>query len=480
MEVSTEVGKEAKERDKTFLSFEKNPPKTPPHDLEAEQAVLSGILYNNKVFHEISDISLHKEDFYKEAHQRIFAAIENIIGKGEPADVITVTAFLRSAGEIEKSGGRSYLAQISDISYSSSNVPHYAKIIKEKAILRKFVEVSVHLVNQAYSGVGEQESFLDEAEKEIFAITNERQTHNFNMLQDILLQNFDEIEENSRNVGSIAGLSSGFKSLDKKTNGWKPGQLIVVAARPGMGKTSFLLNLGINACLTKEKKCTVAFFSFEMSKEEIGMRILAMQSKVDSNLLRKGQASARDWQHLQRGAGTLSECPFLVDDTPALNVLEVKSRCRHIQSRYREQGPLGLVIIDYLQLMRGTRQSHNQNMNREQEISEISRGLKALAKELKIPVIAASQLNRSIEQRNDKRPFLSDLRESGAIEQDADMVLFIHRENMYNREEAEDAGEAEIIIGKQRSGPTGAINLSWVGRYTSFEDLSQEEGPPPI
>lgn len=473
MEVSTEAARGIEK--KTPLSSKGSLQKTPPHDLEAEQAVLSGIIYNNKAFHEISDVLLHKEDFYKESHQHIFSAIDSIIAKGEPADLITVTSFLRSSGEIERSGGASYLAQLSDISYSSSNVPHYAKIIKEKAILRKFIETSLSLVDQAYVGAGEQESFLDEVEKEIFSITNKRQTHNFNMLQDILLQNFNEIEENSRNGGNIAGLSSGFKSLDQKTNGWKPGQLVVVAARPGLGKTSFLLNMGINACLAKEKKCIVAFFSFEMGKEEIGMRILSMQSKVDSNLLRKGQANERDWRQLQRGASILSECPFLVDDTPALNVLEVKSRCRHIQSKYKDQGPLGLVIVDYLQLMRGTRHSHNQNMNREQEISEISRGLKALAKELKVPVIAASQLNRGVEQRNDKRPYLSDLRESGAIEQDADIVLFIHRDNMYNRDNMDDSGEAEIIIGKQRSGPTGTINLSWVGRYTSFEALSKEE-----
>ena len=392
-----------------------------------------------------------------------------LTARGEPADIVTVTNALRTMNELDKAGGARYLSELADRAFSSAHVPYYAKIVKEKSVLRSFIRTANDLVGAAYSGVEEQESFLDEAEKKIFAVTSLKQTHFFDPLKDILLRNFIEIEQNAANQGGTSGVPSGFVDLDAKTTGWKPGQLIIVAARPGMGKTSFMLNIGIN-CASQVNPAPVAFFSMEMAKEELSMRLLAMESRVDSHRLKTGRLQESDWQNLQRAAGKLSEAPFFIDDTPALNLVEIKSRCRRIQSMHG----LKLVVVDYLQLMRGTAGSRNMNMNREQEISEISRGLKALSKELQVPVIAASQLNRGVESRNDKRPMLSDLRESGAIEQDADMVIFIHRDEHYNREQSEEKGIAEIIIGKHRAGSTGAVKLAWMGQYTSFANLSSE------
>lgn len=440
--------------------------RTPPQSLEAEESVLGGILYDNSSLTAISDLGLTADDFYKESHQKIFRAIQALVSRGEPADLITVTNLLRSTGELDRSGGVRYLAELSERAYTSSNVPYYGKIVREKSVLRAFIRTSSDLTAQAYTGVDDQEVFLDEAEKKIFAVTSQKQTHHFDPLKEVLLRNFIEIEQNAANQGTVPGVPSGFVDLDGRTTGWKPGQLIIIAARPGMGKTSFMLNIGIN-CAAQAKPGPVAFFSMEMSKEELSMRLLAMESRVDSQRLRTGRLQETDWQSLQRGAGKLSECPFFIDDTPALNVVEIKSRCRRIQSIHG----LSLIVVDYLQLMRGTTLARGMNMNREQEISEISRGLKALAKELGVPVIAASQLNRGVESRNDKRPMLSDLRESGAIEQDADMVIFIHRDEVYTKENSEEKGIAEVIIGKHRAGSVGTVKLAWLGHFTSFANL---------
>lgn len=445
------------------------PSKVPPHSYEAEESVIGGFLYDNNAAIAVSDVGLVAEDFYKENNQRIFRAIMALVAKGEPADLVTVTNFLRSTGDLDRSGGARYISELAERAYSSSNVPYYAKIVKEKAVLRNFIRTSSELTTQAYSGVEDQEAFLDEAEKKIFSVTSQKQTSHFEALKDILLRNFEEIENNAANQGGTPGVPSGFTDLDAKTTGWKPGQLIIIAARPGMGKTSFMLNIALN-CAAQEKPSPVAFFSMEMSREELCMRLLSTESRVDSHRQRTGRLQGADWQAMQRAAGKLSECPFLIDDSAALNVMEIKSRCRRLQSTHG----LSLIVVDYLQLMRGT--SRGNNMNREQEISEISRGLKALGKELGVPVIAASQLNRGVETRNDKRPMLSDLRESGAIEQDADMVIFIHRDEVYNKEASEEKGIAEIIIGKHRAGSIGTVKLAWLGQYTSFANLVSGDG----
>lgn len=441
--------------------------RVPPHSLEAEEAVLGGLLFDNSAMHAMSDIMLSADDFYKESHQRIYQAIVNLISKGDPADTLTVCEQLQNLNLLDRVGGRVYVSELASRAFSASNVPKYAQIVRDKSVLRSFIGKTSELATQAYGGVEDQEAFLDNAEKEIFEVTKQKSTSNFESLKDVLLRNFSEIEANAANDGQTSGISSGFVDLDTRTTGWKPGQLIIVAARPGMGKTSFMLNLGVAAC-SGDKPKAVCMFSMEMSAEELSMRLLAMESRVDSQRLRTGRLQDQDWQNLQRGASRLSECPFFIDDTPALNVMELKSRCRRIQSQHG----LGLVFVDYLQLMRGTSKATGAGMNREQEISEISRGLKALAKELGVPVIAASQLNRGVESRNDKRPMLSDLRESGAIEQDADMVMFIHRDEQYNKEASEEKGLAEIIIGKQRAGSVGTVKLAWIGQYTSFANLA--------
>ncbi len=443
--------------------------RVPPHNLEAEEAVLGGLLFDNSAIHAISDVSLTAEDFYKESHQKIYQAIINLITKGNPADTLTVCEHLQSQNLLDRVGGGDYVSELASRAFSASNVPHYASIIKDKAVLRSFIRTTSELATQAYSGVEDQESFLDLAEKEIFDVTKQKSTSTFEAIKDVLLRNFSEIEANAANEGQTSGVTSGFGDLDARTTGWKPGQLIIVAARPGMGKTSFMLNLGVAAC-SGENALPVCMFNMEMSAEELSMRMLSMESRVDSHRIRTGRLQDQDWQNLQRGASRLSECPFFIDDTPALNVMELKSRCRRIQSQHG----LGLVFVDYLQLMRGTTKANGAGMNREQEISEISRGLKALAKELAVPVIAASQLNRGVESRNDKRPMLSDLRESGAIEQDADMVMFIHRDEQYNKEASEEKGIAEIIIGKQRAGSVGTVKLAWIGQYTSFANLAAD------
>ncbi len=433
--------------------------KTLPHSIEAERGVLGGLLLDNHAHHTMADLQLQWEDFYKLGHQHIFRVVTSLIAKGNPADIITVTEALRS-DELEKCGGASYLSGLVELEFSSANVPSYGRIVKEKSVLRKFIQTSMELVKQANEGVDEQEGFLDTIEKEIFSITSQKQTNAFSSLKEILLSNFDQIEKNKTKDHS--GMSSGFTDLDKLTTGWQPGQLIIVAARPGMGKTSFMLNLGLNCTIENQKP--VGIFSMEMEKSELGMRLLSMESRVDSYRLKTGRLQDKDWKSLQQAAGKLAECPMFIDDTPALNIMEIRARCRRIQSSYG----LGLVIVDYLQLMQGTGLARHNRSNREQEVAEISRGLKALAKELQVPVIAASQLNRSVDSRDNKRPRLSDLRESGAIEQDADLVLFIHRDEQYDPEGSEQKGVAEIIIGKHRSGQVGVVKLAWLSQYTSF------------
>lgn len=435
--------------------------KTPPQFVEAEMNVLGGILLENRALDSVFEIGIQPEDFYKESHQIIYRTIYDLHQRSQPADAVTVRNALASAGVLEKIGGGSYIAELVNSDYNAANVPSYAAIVKEKSIERKIIQVCSEQTAKAYAGVEDHNAFKEETEKRVLEATSERKTNTFSALTDTMMDVFTHLNETATRDTKIVGVPSGFRDLDAETMGWHPGQLIIVAARPGMGKTSFMLNTALNACL--QANTSVAVFSMEMSKRELTMRLLSMEARVDANRLKNAsRLQEQDWKHLQKAAGVLQGSQFYIDDSPGINILELKSRCRRIQSQHG----LGLVVVDYLQLMRGLGKS-GPGFNREQEIAEISRGLKGLAKELGVPVIAASQLSREVERREKKKPQLSDLRESGAIEQDADLVIFIHRD----KDNPELANEAELIIGKHRSGNTGDVKVAWLGQYTTFRDF---------
>ncbi|NUM89241.1 MAG: replicative DNA helicase [Bdellovibrionales bacterium] len=446
--------------------------KMPPHSQEAEMGVLGGLLLENSSFDQIVDLELKPEDFYSESHRHVFKAIRDLLDKGQPADIITVSHSLQNLGLLERAGGRQYIADLADFDYSTSNIAHYAQIVRDKSQQRQIIRVCQEQSQKAYIGVEDHAGYTEETEKKLLEATASDRRSNFDSLKSVLVRNFTQLQEQAMRDGQLTGVPSGFKDLDKETSGFHGGQLIIVAARPGMGKTSLMLNLALHAA---ENSNGVAVFSLEMAREELSMRLLAMESRVDSSRLKNARRlQDEDWKKLTRAAGKLSEMPVYIDDTAALNLLEIKSRCRRLQTQHG----LGLVIVDYLQLMRGlSSRGAGSSSERQLEIAEISRGLKALAKELNVPVIAASQLNRGVENRQDKRPMLSDLRESGAIEQDADMVLFIHREEMYQKDSHDHKGEAELIIGKHRSGSVGTVKLTWIGQYTTFRDWSGVEVP---
>ena len=448
--------------------------KVPPHSMEAEMGVLGGLLLENAAFDQIIDVALQPEDFYAESHQILFQAMTDLLNRGSPVDQITVSEVLKNAGTLEKVGGRAYIAEVAGADYSISNIVSYATIVKEKSQQRQIIRVCVDQSGKAYNGVEDHAAYTEETEKRLLEATSDARKNTFAPLNEVLIKNFNQLQEQAMKDGQITGVPSGFSDLDRHTSGWHGGQLLIVAARPGMGKTSFMLNLALHAA---ENNVGTAIFSLEMSSEELTMRLLAMESKVDSQRLKNARRlQDADWRNLQRAAGKMSELPIHIDDSAALNLLEIKSRCRRLQSR----NGLGLVIVDYLQLMRGLgNRGGGSSFDRQLEISEISRGLKAMAKELNVPVIAASQLNRGVESRQDKRPMLSDLRESGAIEQDADMVMFIHRDELYSKEQSEHKGEAELIIGKHRSGNTGTVKLAWLGQYTTFKDIAHAEPTGP-
>jgi replicative DNA helicase len=441
--------------------------RVPPHNLEAEMNVLGGILLDNRSLDSVHEIGVTPEDFYKDAHQKIFTAIMELQRRSQPADAITVSNLLASAGQLERVGGKQYIADLVGGDFSVPNVPAYATIVKEKSTERKIILVCSEQVSEAYEGVEDHQSFREETEKKVLEATSERKLSSYLSLGQTLEGVFNHLQDVASRDTKIIGVPSGFTDLDKETMGWHKGQLIIVAARPGMGKTSFMLNTALYSAL--KGQTSVAVFSMEMTKEELATRLLSMEARVDSNRLKNAsRLQDQDWKHLQRAAGEMHGAQLYLDDTPNLNILEVKSRARRIASKHG----LGLVIIDYLQLMRGLG-GKGSNYSRENEISEISRGLKGLAKELGVPVIAASQLSREVERREKGKPKLSDLRESGAIEQDADIVMFIHRD----KENPELQREAELIIGKHRSGNTGEIKLAWHGQFTKFSDY-QYGGDP--
>ena len=440
--------------------------KLPPQHIEAEQSVLGGILIENYAINKVMEI-LKPDDFYRDSHRKIYKALIDLSERDEPADSITLTNELKNSGHLDSVGGASYVASLIDLVPTAANIEYYAKIVKEKAILRKLIQTSTEIITQSYEDRGDVEGFLDEAERAIFDISENRVRPSFYPIRDIVKDSFKILERLYEKKELVTGVPSGFKDLDRMTAGFQPSDLIIVAGRPSMGKTSFCLNLAQYAAI--EKKTPIAIFSLEMSKEQLGIRMLCSEAHVEGTKLRSGFLSESDWPRLTIAAGNLSDAPIYIDDTAALTILELRAKARRLKT---EHGGLGLVIVDYLQLMKGRTRVES----RQQEISEISRSLKALAKELNIPVIAVSQLSRKTEERTGNRPQLSDLRESGAIEQDADLILFIYRDEVYNRsEDNPNRGKAEIIIGKQRNGPIGKIELAFLDKFTTFKELYRGE-----
>ena len=435
--------------------------KLPPQHIEAEQSVLGGILIENEAVNRVTEI-LDADDFYRDAHRKIYNALLNLSERDEPADLITLTNELRKSDQLDSIGGASYLASLIDSVPTAANIEYYARIVKEKAILRKLIQTSTEIITQGYEDRGDVEGFLDEAERAIFEISEKRVRPSFYSMREIVKESFATIEKLFKKKEAVTGVPSGFKELDRMTAGFQPSDLIIIAGRPSMGKTAFCLDIAEYAAI--ENKIPVAIFSLEMSKEQLVIRMLCSQANVEGTRLRTGYLSESDWPKLTIAAGNLSDAPIYIDDTAALSALELRAKARRLKS---EHG-LGMVIIDYLQLMKGRTRVES----RQQEISEISRSLKALAKEINIPVIAVSQLSRKTEERTGNRPQLSDLRESGAIEQDADLILFIYRDEVYNRDpENPNRGKAEVIIGKQRNGPIGKIDLAFLDKFTTFKEL---------
>jgi replicative DNA helicase len=441
---------------------------TPPANLEAEQSVLGAILLRAQALDQVADL-LAPVDFYRSGHGHIFQAMLDLWGRGEPVDLVTVTALLKERGRLDEVGGPVFLADLSEHVGTAANAAYYARLVHEKAVLRRLLECSQNIAQACLAPVENVEEFLDRAESEVFKVAESRVRYGFQPLGSLVEQEVATLESIwHREQGRITGVPSGFPDLDQLTAGFQQGDLIIIAARPSMGKTALALNMAFNAAYTGG--VPVAFFSLEMSKEQLVRRLLSTVGEIDASHLRRAFLTNEEWQKLQEAASFLLECPIYIDDTPAASVLEVRSKAR----RLRAEGKLGLVIVDYLQLMKGGPDANS----REQEISEISRSLKALAKELGVPVVALSQLSRKVEDRKPKIPELSDLRESGAIEQDADVILFIYRDEIYN-ENSPEKGQARILLKKQRNGPTGEFRLAFRGLYTRFDSFEPENGLTP-
>ena len=445
--------------------------KLPPHSVEAEQSVLGGILLDTSAWDKIADL-LSEHDFYRHEHRLIWRHIGRLTEHAKPIDVITVAESLESNAELEKAGGLVYLGTLAQNVPSAANIRRYAEIVRERAIMRKLVEVGSEIATSAYNPGGRDAGqLLDEAESRVFEISEqgERGRQGFTPLPPLLTQVVERIETlyNRDNPSDITGVSTGFTDLDRQTSGLQPGDLIIVAGRPSMGKTAFSINIAENVALESNK--AVAIFSMEMGGTQLVMRMIGSVGRLNQHTLRTGKLEDDDWPRMTHALGLLNDAPIFIDETAGLNALELRSRARRLS---RQSGGLGLIVIDYIQLMSSP--SGKASENRATEISEISRSLKSLAKELQVPVIALSQLNRSLEQRPNKRPVMSDLRESGAIEQDADLILFIYRDEVYNPD-TPDKGKAEIIIGKQRNGPIGKVELTFRGEYTRFENYASAQ-----
>ncbi len=443
--------------------------KVPPQNIEAEQSVLGAVLIENGAIYKAIEI-INAGDFYKDAHRRIFLSMLELNEKNEAVDLVTLTEHLRKKNEIEIVGGVSYLSLLPNMVPTAANIKYHAKIVYEKSLLRNLINTATEIVTRGYENLQDVDDLLDFAENAIFSISENKIKRSFIHIKDVIKDSFETIEKLSEKKERVVGIPSGFIDLDNMTSGFHPADLIIIAGRPSMGKTAFCLCIAQHAGI--EKKEPVAIFSLEMTSQQIVTRLLCSEARVDAHKLRSGYLSKSDWPRLTNAAGRISESPIFIDDSPAISALEIKAKARRLKA---EHG-LSLIIVDYLQIMGGRSTGRRGGADtREQEISEISRSLKALAKELSVPVIALSQLNRAVESRHDRRPMLADLRESGAIEQDADVILFINREEVYKQTE-ENRGIAEIIIGKQRNGPIGTVKLAFLDKFTKFENLEKVHG----
>ncbi len=436
----------------------------PPQSIEAEESILSAILIDNSALIDIVEV-LSADDFYKTAHRIIFTAIETLYAKSEPVDLVTLANMLRETDGLDKAGGAAYLAHLVDTIPIAVNARHYARIIRDKATLRRLIERSNVITQRCFEDSGNVDAIIEFAQSAIFEISEGKPSQAFSPISKIIEINIDALEERQGNRSLVTGVTAGFPKLDTLTSGFQNSDLIILAARPAMGKTAFALNIARNAAI--EGGVPVAIFSLEMSKEQLSMRMLCAEARVDSSRIRSGFLNQDDWNRITDAAGRLTEAPIFIDDSPDISTTSIRTK----SMRMRMDKGLGLIIVDYLQLMRGSANIERRDL----EISDISRSLKILAKELNVPVIALSQLNRKLEERSDKRPQLSDLRESGALEQDADLVAFIYRDEVYNRDENNpQRGTAEIILAKQRNGPTGIAHLAFLKSYTRFENLATE------
>jgi replicative DNA helicase len=443
--------------------------KLPPHSLEAEQSLLGGLLLDNEVESRIGDV-VTEADFYSDAHRVIFAHAMRLIAEGKPADAVTVAELLASTQRLDYVGGLAYLGALVQNVPTTANIRHYAQIVRERSILRQLAGAAGEIAESAFRPMGRSaREVLDEAETKVMHIAEQgaRGQNQYSTLSSLLVGVVERIEElySRDNPSEVTGIETGFADLDRETAGLQPGDLVIVAGRPSMGKSALAVNMGEHVAM--HLKLPVVIFSMEMGAHQLALRMIASTGRLNSQNLRTGRLQPDDWNRLSSAIGRLNDAPILIDETPALTAMEVRSRARRIAKQF--QGKLGLIIVDYLQLMQATAVGEN----RATEISEISRSLKALAKELKVPVMALSQLNRGLEQRPNKRPVMSDLRESGAIEQDADVILFIYRDEVYNPE-TQDKGVAEIIIGKQRNGPIGTVRLTFLGEFTRFENYATQ------
>lgn len=435
--------------------------RVPPQSIEAEQSVLGAMLLDKEAIASATEI-LTPNDFYNQVNGAIFDAIVKIYQRGEPVDLITLPEQLKNNNILEQVGGVSFISDLANSVPSSSSVRHYAKIVESKSLMRKLIKESSFIVDKSYEGTEEVSELIEMAEKRIFDIAQGRSTEGFTPIKQVLLEAFDSIEKRFQNKNQISGTPTGFGDLDNKTSGFQNSDLILIAGRPSMGKTAFALNVAQNAAI--KSKVPIALFSLEMSKEQLIYRMLCSEAHIDSQRLRTGNLEESDWDKLAKAMAVLSEAPIFIDDTPGISVMEMRGKCRRLML---EHG-IGMIMVDYLQLMSGNTRSES----RQQEISEISRSLKGLAREMNCPLVALSQLSRAPEARSDHRPILSDLRESGAIEQDADVVMFLYRDEYYNPE-TEEKNIGELSIAKQRNGPTGIIKLVWLAQYTKFVNLER-------
>ncbi|WP_163969297.1 replicative DNA helicase [Oceanobacillus halotolerans] len=434
--------------------------RTPPHNVDAEQAVLGAIFLEPEAFAQASE-RLMPEDFYRASHQRIFDAMMKLSDRGEPIDIVTVTTSLSNEKTLEEIGGVSYLTDIASSVPTAANIEYYSKIVEEKALLRRLIRTATDIVTTSFSNEDQVEDVLNEAEKNILEVSGRKNSGAFKSIKDVLIDVYDNIEQLHQQSEDVTGVPTGFRDLDRITSGFQKNDLIIIAARPSVGKTAFALNVAQSVATNTDEN--VAIFSLEMGADQLVSRMLCAEGNIDAQRLRTGNLEADDWGKLTMAMGSLSNAGIYIDDSPGIRVSEIRSKCR----RLKQEHGLGMILIDYLQLIQG---SENSRENRQQEVSEISRSLKALARELNVPLIALSQLSRGVESRQDKRPMMSDLRESGSIEQDADIVGFLYRDDYYDQE-SEQQNIIEIIISKQRNGPVGTVELAFVKEYNKFVDL---------